>query len=651
MYGPLEEKSGSIYRSRKIIEHVEKDGKTEDVSRWVDQTPRWDELENIAAKNKAKAEAAAEKKVTDMAEEKKDAIAAEEPEVENGEEAVTTAHRMTSYESIRSMDKEAHFLLVEFMTHVRYLIDFMFMNEEEVKYYKHWMGLKTDDYHSYLFDVCLSDYKRIKVLEFSKLDDGNYFIGMNILILEKIFPMLSEKITNPRNEIEKDMKAQFEQIKPNFNSNVSVRAAMMKELNSNMENSTTLIKNWVNRMASIDDLQQKSSDIKLISGMRMEKQIDIENLKEFLNSKLIAYEEAGEEKKKELAQIKFIIYVIGFEDILTILQELLYSHVDLANYLEHVFDFRVSYKMACSINMKELISSEIDETLNTIPENCSEEEAKFLKHRKLMIQRCNGDEILAYKFEKVKTAWTKIMKYREQYAESFAFRFLCHAEEMPQEKIDLILGDESKLIYFLPNEKYVESLFMSATLQTLAKIQNKVIEDHPHQYFRANYTRPRKTGVQVAKKSEIVNLSTSFLDVINKCSYANLTFNKDGELVYNIDMIERELSLDLFFGKKRLMFEEKYIRNFNFSREFNEINTSVQTVAMKFGQTFMDKPESDYIQNAIQLSTEETMAIFARKLKELSYHEFDLNLIKGVSDNKDEFVIQFENDYLLDNGE
>jgi hypothetical protein len=301
--------------------------------------------------------------------------------------------------------------------------------------------------------------------------------------------------------------------------------------------------------------------------------------------------------------------------------------------------------------MRELISSDLDDALNIIPANATDDERSFLEQRKLMVQRCNGDQFLKIKFDRVRGAWKKIMKYREKYAESFDFRFLCHAEEMPQDKIDEILGEESKLIYFLPNEKYVESLFMSATLQTLAKIQNKVIEDHPHQYFRANYTKPRKTGVQLAKKNEIVNLSTSFLDVINRCSYANLTFNKDGELVYNIDMIERELSLDMFYGRKKLMFEDKYIRNFNFAGEFSEINNSVQLVSMKFGQTFLDKPESDYIQNAIGESAEETMAIFARKLKELSQQQFDLNLISGIGNKQDEFVIKFENDYILETGE
>ena len=52
--------------------------------------------------------------------------------------------------------------------------------------------------------------------------------------------------------------------------------------------------------------------------------------------------------------------VMRHEDVLTVLKDLLFSHIDLANYLEHLFDFRISYEMACSININELISTEID---------------------------------------------------------------------------------------------------------------------------------------------------------------------------------------------------------------------------------------------------------------------------------------------------
>jgi hypothetical protein len=146
----------------------------------------------------------------------------------------------------------------------------------------------------------LSDYNRIKVLEFSKLDTENFFIGFNILVIEKLFPTLHDQAAAKRNDMEKEIKNKFEILKPEFNNLVSMRAAMKKEFDGNIENSTKLVKNWVNRMATIDDLQQKSTDVKLISGMRMGKQIDMENLKEFLTAKMNEYQEAGVEKEKEL---------------------------------------------------------------------------------------------------------------------------------------------------------------------------------------------------------------------------------------------------------------------------------------------------------------------------------------------------------------
>lgn len=238
--------------------------------------------------------------------------------------------------------------------------------------------------------------------------------------------------------------------------------------------------------------------------------------------------------------------VMRHEDVLTVLKDLLYSHIDLANYLEYVFDFRISYEMACSINISELTSTEIDENANSTPAGSSLSELEFYSRRRLLLERCNGDKILETKFSKVKKAWSTILGLRERFPDLFEFRFLCHAEEMGDERIHEIMQGTSKLIYFLPNEKYAESLFITATLQTLAKIQNKFIQENPSQFFRANFSKPSKMGVQGASKSDIVELASPLLEVLNRCSYSNLKFGKDGELVWNIDMIERELSIELF---------------------------------------------------------------------------------------------------------
>ena len=591
---------------------------------YVEQYPRWDQIEELYQRKEA------------LLQDNSDAI------VDN---LKIESNLNSNYEQVRVITREPQFLIIEYLTHVRYLIDFIFMEEEEIKFYKFFMGLKTDNYHKYLFDVCLGNYKHIKALDFSKLDEDIYFSGFNIMTIEKIFIDLNRDFFQGRNKAETQIANIYEINRGKFSEAVQMRLQYKKEIDGNILNTTNLVKNWVNRMASLEELQHTTNDVKLLTGMRFDKTIEIDSLKNYLNSKMIEFADLGEQKERELDQIKFIVYVIGFEEILMIIQSLLHSHIDLANYLEHLFDFRISYKMACSISMTELISED-NNTFSgngkTTNKDIDEEQKIFNKNRDILIKKFSGDKILKEKFEKLKSSWQLIMKYREKYADSFDFRFLCHAEEMPEEKINKILGEESQLIYFLPNEKYVESLFMSASLQTLAKIQNKIIDDHPHQFFKANYTRPKKTGVQYASKLDICSLSRSLVEVINKCSYANLNFNKDGELVYNLDMVERELSIDLFFGRKKLMFEEQYIRNFNFSMEFSEVNNNVQIVAMKFGQTFMDAPDNKYVHQAIEKSAQETLVIFARKLKDLAQKKFDLNLICGLGNALDLFIIKFD---------
>lgn len=66
---------------------------------------------------------------------------------------------------------------------------------------------------------------------------------------------------------------------------------LRKKFEDNISNSTKLVKNWINRMSTLEELKQKSSDIQLISGMRFSKQIDLQNLKDYLSSKFSEYSE------------------------------------------------------------------------------------------------------------------------------------------------------------------------------------------------------------------------------------------------------------------------------------------------------------------------------------------------------------------------
>lgn len=609
MYGPLEEISGRVYQVRS--------------------------LEGKYSKKQGETGAMMEEKPA---------------EEENGMEEIETPKEQETpvnkdYMPIRSLDKECHFLLVEFISHCRYLLDFLVADEDIKQGIKDFISLEDGKYEQYFFDVISNDYKKLKKIEFGSTNKEQYFKGMLIFFRENLLEKLDSDIETDRNKTENLVTKLFDLFKPQFSNKLIERIEMKKDLDGNLSNSSKLVKNWVNRLASISEFKKKNSDIKVISAMRFDKEISIDKLKEYLNARL-QVEESQETGNKETARkIKFLMKVIGLEPILVILKRMLFSHIDFCNYLQHLFDFRLTYQMACSISIHDLITQDpiVDD---------SEMGKEFQEERRLIIQRNRNDISISSKFNSLKEAWDSIMKYREEFGDLFDFRFLCHATEMPQEKIDEIFDlKTAKLIYFLPNEKYVESLFMTSSLQTIGNIQNNLIKENKKEFFRANYSHPVKICTQDAGRRDIVGMSTSFKDFIKKSSFSNLSFNKDQELVYNVDMMDREIAIDLFYGKKLLSFEGDFIKNFNFSREFSKVANYISLVSNRFGQTYIEDAKLVYINNACDFDIQETFSVFGRKLKELAEKNFNLALINKISDEKDEFVINFECQQYVSDGD
>lgn len=71
---------------------------------------------------------------------------------------------------------------------------------------------------------------------------------------------------------------------------------LRKKYEDNISNSTKLVKNWINRISTLEELKEKAPDLQLISGMRFSKQIDLQNLKDYLNNKYTEYSEQIGEK-------------------------------------------------------------------------------------------------------------------------------------------------------------------------------------------------------------------------------------------------------------------------------------------------------------------------------------------------------------------
>lgn len=103
--------------------------------------------------------------------------------------------------------------MVEFFAHVRYLIDFVFMNEEEKQYYKYFMRLQTDDYPAYFLDVCATDLHLLKSKQFFSYTEEKFFTAVHIIFNESINTVFYEQHvsthTSPRNELEEKIKTAY----------------------------------------------------------------------------------------------------------------------------------------------------------------------------------------------------------------------------------------------------------------------------------------------------------------------------------------------------------------------------------------------------------------------------------------------------------
>jgi hypothetical protein len=174
--------------------------------------------------------------------------------------------------------------------------------------------------------------------------------------------------------------------------------------------------------------------------------------------------------------------VIELKEIFKGFKTILGNHLDLANFIISRFENAVSYPLACSVTIEELILDPecfFDDARVALQK--SESEELFADKQNLywyFTENQENPKELTRLFHALKDSWDLILGLREEYSTLFDFRFLCHAQELPKEKIDQLLNPKTaQLISFIPSPKYPACLFMMGTIQTLAKIQNKILEE------------------------------------------------------------------------------------------------------------------------------------------------------------------------------
>lgn len=319
------------------------------------------------------------------------------------------------------------------------------------------------------------------------------------------------------------------------------------------------------------------------------------------------------------------------------------NHLDLINFLTHTLQHSVSYPVACSLKIDEL-------TMNEQEYNCylkfpasAEESAELSEKKVRLLEFFRKDKKNPIKlgklFKALGDSWDLILKLREQYSDFFDFRFLCHAQELPREKIETLLDPKiAKLISFIPSPKYPDCLFMMGTIQTLAKIQNKILEESKWLYKQVNNSALKthyiggisknKIGELIKDRDMVLGFEDDLTDVILSVTYTDLSFNKDSTSIHDFELFSSVLSQKILKGQKLLHMDEL---DFKFQWEFGVLRNWLTLITSSVTASAMESTKYP-IEFQIDSDTcEEVYLNFSRYLQNLVALKSD---IKKTNINK-----------------
>jgi hypothetical protein len=410
---------------------------------------------------------------------------------------------------------------------------------------------------------------------------------------------LSESPKSTRNEVEANLNSEYIEKKELLGDMVVKRLEKKSQMDKKMDSKADLVKKWMNRLVCLADFQNGKNDLKLVTGMRLgscvlqKTEISLEHFKEVVQSRIkrarrqiksisdknqkspqigsssLSKPKRGDFVTEELTTVQLLAYeleklnlikhVMELKEILTHYKTMFGNHVNLASFIMKNFQHQISYKLASGISMEELTCSDPDFERISNSEAFKQQELypeklKFLKkfrkssHHQNQKNSKNLPSELRSLYSSLKTSWELILKYREEFGDLFDFRFLCHAQELPKEKIDTLLNPKTaKLIEFIPSQKYPTCLFMMGTLQTLAKIQNEFLKSLKSQHWHANHAKLRSLKLKEHVVSGqnldfLVELEDDFQQILAAVTYTDLYFNRDSKEIQDLDLLSDILS-------------------------------------------------------------------------------------------------------------
>ena len=494
------------------------------------------------------------------------------------------------------------FRFVEFFAHTRYAFELYFQTQKHQALLQSYIGDGPD----YLVRVCQQD---IEVLQQLHKSLTKACIWMSLVFTQMNIHRESKR-PNPRNAdgqtiVVKDdpmsrnnqERALALEIYPHYQKAeelIDSCVSEVKTVQSGVLGCKKLVFEWVAKMASISDFanNELETDLRIITGLRLESEVSIDEL-----SKKISNYYPGDD------QFMLLKFVIKYDEILQIFRDMFNDHILLNRLLQDKLDCRISWSQACRLTVGDFTPLKDKHRI------VHEEDEHLLRAH-------GNDAELAAVFARVAAWWGKIVLLRDRFPEVFDFRFLCHGNSLPEEKIiEMTDINKARLTYYLVDEQHVESLTMPSILQTFSKFQNDSLASMKKLYQKVNGAIPLTTAVQTAKRSEIIGLSSSLEAFLRQNAINNTKFNKDTDIVFNLPLVEAQLAEDVFFGRCMLSFEEGARQQVTYFMSCGFIFPIVKQLAQRYPQLPLNSSDEAELRGMTEADPSGIFTQFARAVK------------------------------------
>lgn len=490
---------------------------------------------------------------------------------------------------LRHIGGPVPFKVIEMLTHMRYLWEFYFRDSKSIQGLVGFLNVKgtesdVENTIDYLMRLVAGDIGSI-ARSFKSEKKAIYFLKLLLEDIDMRYIGYSTKTEGgvkmlvhiSRNTLEWGLFGVLKRELGSADSDILNRTNKVKETEASGLGCKKLVYDWVSKLASVSDFANNEmvTDLRVVTGLRLENEVNLDNLREMIDL-----------KHPELEELSLLKFAINHNALLTVFGELFNHHIELSEHLMSKLDSSISWAEACQLSIRDLTSSDESHIID-----------ESLQH---LVDKFGRDKELDAKFAKLSSDWNKIILLRDQFPEAFDFRFLCHGTALPEATIlETTDPARAKVAFFLVDEKHVESLFMASVLQTFSKFQNETIKRFKEYFFKINGHKPFTEPVQQMQRSQLIGLECGLEELIRRYSIKNSKFNKETEILFDLKLIDSQLAQNLFFGKALCGFEDKLITNMVYSLNFNATAANVARISSAVKQTALETNQVEFISDLL----------------------------------------------------